>query len=42
MNLIIEEIRKGNRKVFKNFFDKNYENLVIYANSYLFDKVLSI
>jgi len=38
MNLIIEEIRKGNRKVFKNFFDKNYENLVIYANSYLFDK----
>ena len=38
MNLIFEEIKKGNRKVFKNFFDDNYEDLVIYANSYLFDK----
>lgn len=38
MNLIIEEIKKGNRRVFKNFFNKNYEDLVIYANGYLFDK----
>lgn len=37
MNLIIEEIKKGNKKVFKNFFNKNYEDLVIYANGYLFD-----
>lgn len=38
MNLIIDEIKKGNRQVFKNFFNKNYEDLVIYANGYLFDK----
>ena len=41
MNLIIEEIGKGNRKVFKKFFNKNYENLVIYANGYLFDQYAS-
>lgn len=41
MNLIIEEIKKGNRKVFKNFFNKNYEDLVIYANGYLFDVAAS-
>lgn len=38
MNLILEEISKKNEKVFKNFFDKHYENLVVYANGYLFDK----
>lgn len=38
MNLILEEIRKKNEKVFKNFFDKHYEELVVYANGYLFDK----
>ena len=41
MNLIIEEIKKGNRTVFKNFFNKNYEDLVIYANGYLFDQQAS-
>lgn len=41
MNLIIEEIKKGNNKVFKSFFNKNYEALVIYANGYLFDKPAS-
>lgn len=41
MNLIIDEIKKGNRTVFKNFFNKNYEDLVIYANGYLFDKQAS-
>ncbi|WP_225035839.1 RNA polymerase sigma factor [Winogradskyella sp. SM1960] len=41
MNLIINEIKKGNRQVFKNFFNKNYEDLVIYANGYLFDKQAS-
>lgn len=41
MNLIIEELKKGNRKVFKNFFNKNYEDLVIYANGYLFDQQAS-
>lgn len=41
MNLIIDEIKKGNRQVFKNFFNKNYEDLVIYANGYLFDKQAS-
>ncbi|WP_142785364.1 RNA polymerase sigma factor [Changchengzhania lutea] len=38
MNLILEEISKRNRKVFKNFFNKNYKDLVVYANGYLFDK----
>lgn len=38
MNLILEEISKQNRKVFKNFFDRHYEELVLYANGYLFDK----
>tara|TARA_R110002049_G_scaffold55382_6_gene153693 strand:+ start:121 stop:678 length:558 start_codon:yes stop_codon:yes gene_type:complete len=38
MNIILEEIAKQNRKVFKNFFDKHYEELVLYANGYLFDK----
>ncbi len=37
MNLILEEIRKQNRRVFKNFFDKHYKELVVYANGYLFD-----
>lgn len=41
MNLIIEEIKKGNEKVFKNFFNKNYEDLVRYANGYLFDVATS-
>jgi len=38
MNLILEEISKKNEKVFKNFFDKHYGELVVYANGYLFDK----
>jgi len=38
MNLILDEISKKNEKVFKNFFDKHYKELVVYANGYLFDK----
>lgn len=38
MNLIIEEIAKQNKKVFKNFFDRHYGELVHYANKYLFDQ----
>jgi len=38
MNLILKEIRNKNEKVFKNFFNKHYAELVTYANSYLFDK----
>ena len=38
MNLILEEIRKKNEIVFKNFFDKHYKELVVYANGFLFDK----
>jgi RNA polymerase sigma-70 factor (ECF subfamily) len=38
MNLILEEIKNKNEKVFKTFFNKHYEELVIYANGYLFDK----
>tara|TARA_R110002050_G_scaffold261556_1_gene401640 strand:- start:130395 stop:130952 length:558 start_codon:yes stop_codon:yes gene_type:complete len=38
MNLILEEIKKKNEEVFKNFFDNHYKNLVIYANGYLYDK----
>lgn len=37
MNLILEEISKGNVEVFKNFFKNHYEPLVVYANGYLFD-----
>ncbi|UMB53622.1 RNA polymerase sigma-70 factor [Lutibacter sp. A64] len=38
MNLILIEIRNKNEKVFKNFFNKHYADLVSYANKYLFDK----
>ncbi len=37
MNLILEEIKKRNTEVFKKFFTKHYEPLVVYANGYLFD-----
>ncbi|MDO3694300.1 RNA polymerase sigma-70 factor [Wenyingzhuangia sp. chi5] len=38
MNLILHEISKENKKVFKTFFDRHYEELVKFANGYLFDK----
>ncbi len=38
MDLILEQISKGDKKVYKNFFIKNYQRLVVYANGYLFDK----
>ncbi|WP_445732645.1 RNA polymerase sigma factor [Mariniflexile sp.] len=38
MNNILEEIAKNDKKVFKNFFDEHYLELVHYANGYLFDK----
>lgn len=41
MNLILNEISKRNKKVFENFFKNHYENLVMYANGYLFDKAAS-
>ena len=41
MNLIIEEIKKGNRQVYRTFFNKNYKALVAYANGYLFDLAAS-
>jgi len=41
MNLILEQIKKRNSQVFRNFFNNNYEDLVIYANGYLFDKQTS-
>lgn len=41
MNLIIQEIKKRNKDVFKTFFNKHYETYVLYANSYLFDKAAS-
>lgn len=37
MNFITAEIGKGNRKVFKKLFDQHYQNLVYFANGYLFD-----
>jgi len=37
VNLIIQEIRKKNKNVFKTFFNKHYEGFVIYANGYLYD-----
>jgi len=41
VNLIIQEIKKRNKDVFKTFFNKHYETYVLYANSYLFDKAAS-
>jgi RNA polymerase sigma-70 factor (ECF subfamily) len=41
VNLIIQEIRKRNRDVFKTFFKKHYQACIIYANGYLFDKAAS-
>ncbi|WP_242131563.1 RNA polymerase sigma factor [Aestuariivivens marinum] len=38
MNLILEQISKQNQQVFRTFFNKHYEELVRYANGYLFDK----
>ena len=38
MNLILEQISKQNQHVFRTFFNKHYEELVRYANGYLFDK----
>ena len=37
MNFITTEIGKGNIKVFKKLFDQHYQNLVYFANGYLFD-----
>jgi len=37
VNLIIQEIRKKNKNVFKTFFNRHYEGFVIYANGYLYD-----
>ncbi len=37
MNLILEEIKQGNQKVFKNFFDEHYHELVMHAHSFLWD-----
>lgn len=36
--LVLAEIQKKNQKVFKKLFSDLYEELVIYANGYLFDK----
>ncbi|SHG91051.1 RNA polymerase sigma factor [Flagellimonas flava] len=36
-NSILREIQKRNQFVFKKFFEDTYEELVHYANSYLFD-----
>lgn len=36
-DIIIKEIRAGNRKAFKLFFESRYDSLVTYANGYLFD-----
>jgi len=41
VNLILQEIKKGNRGVYKTFFNKHYEAYVIYANGYLFDRAAS-
>lgn len=37
-NSIIQEIRNQNQFVYKRFFEDTYEELVHYANSYLFDQ----
>jgi len=40
-NLILNEIRAQNKASFKRFFNHFYKELVIYADSYLFDKYTS-
>ncbi|MCF8273082.1 MAG: RNA polymerase sigma-70 factor [Flavobacteriaceae bacterium] len=37
MNLILEELRNQNHKAFKTLFNNHFEDLVVYANGYLFD-----
>ncbi|WP_168796303.1 RNA polymerase sigma-70 factor [Flagellimonas onchidii] len=37
-NSILKEIKSRNRFVYKKFFEDTYEELVHYANSYLFDQ----
>ena len=41
MDLVIEEIKKGNHEAFKRFFDQNYAEMVSYAQGYLFDLAAS-
>jgi RNA polymerase sigma-70 factor (family 1) len=36
MNLILEEIQNQNQKAFKTLFNNHFEDLVVYANGYLF------
>lgn len=37
MSILIKEIRRGDKKAFQKFFEQHYEDLVNYANAYLFD-----
>lgn len=37
MNNLIQDIRNGDRKIFRAFFEQHYKALVNYANAYLFD-----
>lgn len=41
MNLVFQEIKNRNKNVFKTFFNKHYNNYVVFANGYLFDKATS-
>ena len=41
MDLIFIEIQNKNTKIFKQFFNKHYKELVTYAHGYLFDQHVS-
>ena len=41
INIILKEIRDGNKETFERLFHKYYERLVIYAERFLFDRASS-
>lgn len=41
INIVLEELQKQNKTVYKNVFNRFYKELVIYANNFLFDQQAS-
>ncbi|MCP2028406.1 RNA polymerase sigma-70 factor (ECF subfamily) [Flavobacterium sp. HSC-32F16] len=41
INIVLEELQKQNKTVYKNVFDRFYKELVIYAHNFLFDQQAS-
>ncbi|MFB9079294.1 RNA polymerase sigma-70 factor [Flavobacterium procerum] len=41
INIVLEELKKQNKTVYKTVFDHFYKGLVVYANNFLFDQQAS-